>query len=353
MVSRNVFKLLTTIGIFALTVVAALLPYKLRANRRVLSILNIMAGGVFLGAGLCHLLADSADQFNDYYESQHDHDDHDHHDDHDPSKLTHGGEDEPFPWAFCMAGIGFLTTLIVEQVAHYLMHVPAKPDGSEMGATLINSDVTPSDQHNAAVDIEQLGHAHSHNHEHHSHEHHSHEHNHHEHHSHNHNHHEHNHDEEGHSHAPINTEHQSIVVVVALWLALSFHSVCEGIAMGSANSDDSQRAIVIAIFAHKGLESFSLGTNLIRSRSSTLKYIIFCLLFACMTPMGVLIGHLISKSTEGLVAAYISGFAAGTFLYVATVEVIIPEIKKQQDTLFKCIAVASGFAFMAVIALWV
>ena len=380
MVSSTALKVIVTGAIFALTVLASLLPYKFRASKRFLSVCNVFAGGIFLGAGLCHLLADSAEQFNEYYEEhdEHHHDDHDGHDDPEPTptpSLTHGGddEDEHFPWPYAMMGIGFLTTMFVEILAHKLIHSEPKKD-QHVADSINNSQTEPflpaqgDYLADSSVDQENLPakntgltpensfysnfgsdhHGHSHN-NHHNDNHHGHSHE--NHHGHDHGHHDHG-DDHGHSHMPLNTEGQSLIMAFALFLALSFHSIVEGISLGSA-SDDSVKSIMIAILAHKGLESFSLGTSLINSNATIIKYVLFCLVFACMTPRGVLIGALVEASTEGIVSAFITGFAAGTFTYVAVVEVLIPEFKKQKDLFLKAVAASAGFAGMAVIALWV
>lgn len=392
--SGTALKVIVTGGIFGLTLLASLLPYKFRASKRFLSVCNVFAGGIFLAAGLCHLLADSVEQFDEYWEER------DHHHDDDPtppSQLTHGDEHEHFPWPYAMMGVGFMTTLFVELIAHKLTHTTNKDkskDSCDGSAQSLNSQTEPflpaQGDYLADSSVNNINNNDHHNHSHggnHPHQHNkdnidphqqgliatpensfysnlryageSSQRNH----EHGHGHganpggkkHEHGHDhddEHGHSHLPMNTENQSLIVAFALFLALSFHSIIEGISLGSS-SDDSMKSIMIAILAHKGLESFSLGTSLINSNASILKYAIFCLLFSCMTPVGVLIGALVEASTEGIVSAFITAFAAGTFTYVAVVEVLIPEFKKQQDLILKALALSAGFAGMAVIALWV
>eukprot|EP00461_Guttulinopsis_vulgaris_P004655 UN04657 len=172
--------------------------------------------------------------------------------------------------------------------------------------------------------------------------------------AHNHDHHGHSHggDDHGHSHVPLNTENQSIITFVALWIALSFHSVVEGIVLGSSDSE-TIKSILVAILAHKGLESFALGASLINAKVSAKKFVAFCLCFALMTPIGILIGLLAESGFEGPVSACLSGFGAGTFLYVSIVEVLLPQFNKQVDTMWKVLALAAGYAGMAAIALWV
>lgn len=343
-------KAIAGVTIFALTILSSLLPYKIRSSKRILSVLNVLAGGVFLGAGLCHLLADSAELFEEYAEEGHDHD-HDHdHDDHDhdvdPAQLTHGGgEDEPFPWAFCCAGIGFISTLAMEQFAHWLTHSPKEEAPHTEEDHLLEHGAPSSDNYrtlaqpesinNSAKDVE---HGHSHNHNHHDHHHH--------------NHHDHHHDDHhGHSHVPLNTDNQSFIIFITLWVALSYHSIVEGIVLGSADQE-TIKSILVAILAHKGLESFSLGTGLIRSGASKLKFFLFCLAFACMTPIGIILGLFVSNLSGPVVAA-VTGFGAGTFCYVSIVEILLPEFNKQQDVLFKIICLAAGFGGMSALALWV
>ena len=338
---------------------------QIRANPRLLSVLNMMSGGVFLATALCHLLSESAESFEGHFDD--------------------------FPMAYLLAGCGFMVTLFIEQIAHYLSdkasrkhhhahHSVCETPSTSLIAASINDDVslvvptTPvitfpadvqkqlspqaleqlrehydayaksvnpqvsnnhydnnnnnSDVGSSTSDVEH-GHHHHHHHEHHEH-----------------------HEDHGHSHGiPQNIE-GGMIMVIAIWLALCFHSMMEGLALGAAETVNT--GIFIAIVAHKGLESFALGTSMIRTNCSMLRYVTMCAAFAAMTPIGILIGMIIEHFAEdSLVSAGVGCIACGTFLYVGIVEVIINEIHRKHDKLAKCLMLILGFGFMAMLALWV
>ena len=85
------------IGSILLIILAALIggliPIRMKvsqSNEKWLVLGNAMAGGIFLGAGLLHMLPESAEHFEAFG--------------------TH------FPFAFVLAGIGFLLILLLEKV---------------------------------------------------------------------------------------------------------------------------------------------------------------------------------------------------------------------------------------------
>jgi len=76
-----------------------------------------------------------------------------------------------------------------------------------------------------------------------------------------------------------------------------------------------------------------------------------------MTPVGMLVGMAISGGEEDTaVAGFCTALAAGSFLYVAIVEVLVPSINHQlqpKERLCKLATLAGGFAAMSVLAVWV
>jgi len=127
----------------------------------------------------------------------------------------------------------------------------------------------------------------------------------------------------------------------ALVGAMSFHSVFDGLAIGTTNSSSSQlTAVTIAVFAHKPIASFALGSMLMKGTNTTQPQLqkklvtqLICF-FAITSPVGILlgVGTLVALEHEtrmnvdtNLVSAICQSFAAGTFLYVATVEVMSKE----------------------------
>lgn len=380
MVSTLGIKVIAAIATAILAFTASLLPYKIRSSKRLLSVLNVLASGVFLGAGLAHLLAASAGQFTEYFEEQeHAHDDH----------LMHGEEGGPFPWAFVLCGVGFISTLFIEEIGHYLVHKMEHSrsqnnstettsvnnsaggasdsltnidnlfttEDNNAGGNAYNALASPAeddraigytgiDENNGEVQLHNTtrrgGGTSAHGDHYHKHDDVTEQHNH--------------CDDDGddghdHSHVPLNTEGQSLVMVVTLLLALSWHSIIEGLVLGSSDGK-SIKSMLLAVLAHKGLESFALGAGLLRSGATWTKFLMFTIGFALTTPFGILIGSFVSNF-EGPFMAGVSGFGAGTFCYVAIVEVLVPELQTKQDKIPKLLCLSVGFLFMSILALWV
>lgn len=90
-----------------------------------------------------------------------------------------------------------------------------------------------------------------------------------------------------------------------------------------------------------------------KSRMPNKKILRMIVLFSSVTPLGILIGMLLQTVLQGSTAAIISSilisFAAGTFLYVAIVEVIVEEFEKSEKKWTKLNLLLIGFAFMSVL----
>jgi len=88
------FKIISIIVIFIAAFIGGIIPARVRptvSGLRKLSLGNAFSGGVFLGAGLLHMLADSLHKF---------------------ASFTNGAE---YPLAFLTCGFGFLIILILEK----------------------------------------------------------------------------------------------------------------------------------------------------------------------------------------------------------------------------------------------
>ncbi|KAF2073300.1 hypothetical protein CYY_005399 [Polysphondylium violaceum] len=149
------------------------------------------------------------------------------------------------------------------------------------------------------------------------------------------------------------------VLPFLLVIALSIHSIFEGLALGIQNTESHVIDIMIAIFAHKILAAFALGVAIVTntSRPSIVKLSLLILVFSLASPIGSIIGMIIVNSggTETqLVSAILQGIASGTFLYVSVVEVIPKELNHtSQDIFLKSILLLIGFGGMALAAIWV
>ncbi len=245
-----------------------LLRREAAGSERLLGWGNAFAAGIFLAAGLIHMLPDS-------------------------DRIWHGlGWD--YPMAFALAGAAFAFMLLVEHVmlpeqAHEVVHAH-------------------SAERFARVDTTHL-------------------------------------------------EAHDRLSAYAVLTALSIHALLTGLALGA--EADLSRALVIslAIVAHKSAAGFALGVSLVRSPIPSAHAWRMVALFALATPVGGLIGAALGGVAEGragetLEASFLS-IAAGTFIYVATFDILRDEFPAPGGRLLKWGILSAGVAFMGALAVWI
>ncbi len=225
------------------------------SGQRWFSLGSALAGGVFLGAGLIHLLPDAAQGFGQYYK----------------------GLD--YPLAFIICALGFLSVLLLEKVI------------------FAERDDEPGGQAAAAGPMAFL-----------------------------------------------------------LTVVLSFHSLLAGLALGVESTLTGSLAIFFAIVAHKGSAGFALGVDLERAGVAANKRWSALGIFSLSTPIGILTGAGLVALTSGpsgrLVEAVFDSLAAGTFLYIAVLDIIQEEFFQPTDRWPKFLLLVIGLVGMALLALW-
>ena len=156
--------------------------------------------------------------------------------------------------------------------------------------------------------------------------------------------------------AHIAEHHHDTLSAYAVLTALSIHSLLAGLALGA--QPDLARALVIslAIIAHKSAAGFALGVSLARSPLSPTQSWRLIALFAMATPIGGLIGALLGETLEGRFAATLEAsflsIAAGTFVYVATFDILRDEFPAPGGRFTKWLVLTAGVASMGLLALW-
>ena len=119
--------------------------------------------------------------------------------------------------------------------------------------------------------------------------------------------------------------HRHQVVGLVAFIGLSVHSLTAGFGLGVGLLEPELGLIIfIAIIAHKATAAFSLSTIFQLARFSRKKTFGLIILFALMTPLGALISLPFIKSMMNVSLAIPTGITAGTFLYVATID-LVPE----------------------------
>ena len=151
----------------------------------------------------------------------------------------------------------------------------------------------------------------------------------------------------------------SAIVAVTIAAGLSLHSTMEGIALG-AQEHSALISIFAAIIAHKGIAAFALGTKMFQVlKPRKHSYALFCtcmFVFSLTTPIGIGIGWTVTSaedSEHSMWPAIFSALGAGTFLFVALIEVIPSEFSHgTRDRGKKTAALLLSFMLMGGLAKW-
>ena len=106
-------------------------------------------------------------------------------------------------------------------------------------------------------------------------------------------------------------------------IALSVHSIFEGLAAGLEMNVKDLLNIVFAIVVHKSAAAASLGISLVKTfpdNFTMVKWLIFT--FSCASPLGVVLGMIVANAGD-IYCIVFSSLAAGTFIYIACTEVVV------------------------------
>ena len=140
------------------------------------------------------------------------------------------------------------------------------------------------------------------------------------------------------------------------WLMLSVHSLVLATALGFSHEYPVVIMLFLAIITHKWAESFAIAVQLSKSSLSTRKSILFFIIFALMSPLGIFIGWYFDHGVEtnSLFDPILISISAGTFLYLGTLHglercVMVERCCNLRDFSFVII----GFLLMASVAAYV
>ena len=131
---------------------------------------------------------------------------------------------------------------------------------------------------------------------------------------------------------------------ITAFVGLSLHAFVAGLAIG-ASPATLFAAMSLPMIVHKTTEAISLSSLLNLSSLSKKLAIILLILFSLITPIGIIIGPYLSLLVGKSIALE---FAAGTFLYVATMD-LMPEVFCDNKELYAFIFFLIGIVLMTFI----
>ncbi len=253
------FKLVAAAAIFLSGLAGGLTSFRLERSEQAETLFSFgsaLAGGVFLGAGLIHMLPDAAAGFG---------------------RLKPGLD---YPLAFFTASLGFVLILLLDRVIVLPSEAETGASGRRGGGPL---------------------------------------------------------------------------TAYVLALTLSLHSILAGAALGAEDTLLGSVVILIAIIGHKGSAAFALAVGLRRAAIGRRRLIKILVLFSLMTPLGIAGGTwlnaLLAGQDNDLFEAVFDALAAGTFLYIATLDIIEEEFASPRGRRAKFALLCLGVGVMALLAL--
>ncbi|GAB6019972.1 hypothetical protein CHUAL_001499 [Chamberlinius hualienensis] len=140
---------------------------------------------------------------------------------------------------------------------------------------------------------------------------------------------------------------------VLLIVALSFHSIFEGMAIGLQSSISGIWTSFAAVAMHKLVMAFCAGVELLALGSKRSIFICSMFTFSLICPIGIAIGTIVTEavdpggsnqSSPSLAIASLQGLACGTLLYVTFFEVLTRTKGNEMASLVNFVSVLLGFS---------
>ena len=154
---------------------------------------------------------------------------------------------------------------------------------------------------------------------------------------------------------PGESQHAHDIAPYALLAALSVHSVVAGVTLGAQASSASGLALFAGLAAHKIVVAFALGISLARSHVARERFVGIIAVFALLTPTGIALGATLAGGLEvrgaQLFEAASLALAGGTFLYIASLDLMRDEYLRPGSAWQKWSWTALGVALTALLAI--
>lgn len=272
--------------------------------------------GLILGVAMMHMLPEADGIFGEALAAS------EHHDDHPANETAVEEEEEghghgAYPYAFMFTCFGVVLMLLLEQIAAHLAEGPAK------------ESVKPQDAPESSVN-ESHGHAHG--------------------------------PGDLHSHHDASLKHgDDKLKAYVIEVSISLHSILIGIGLGVLQDYNSIEILLIALTFHQLFEGFALGGAVAKANQSKIFLASLIGFFSLSCPLGVAIGAGIANSfdpsnpagawTQGV----LYGFATGTLLYIGLYDLMAESFQKPNEGAKKfnlVFAVLFGVGLMALLAVW-
>ncbi|KAG8146844.1 hypothetical protein E2320_013936 [Naja naja] len=152
------------------------------------------------------------------------------------------------------------------------------------------------------------------------------------------------------THVHVDFNAHSAIRLVVLFLALSLHSIFEGLAVGLQDDGTQALEICLALLIHKGAIAFSLSLKLLQGRLRPRVVAICLVIFSAMSPFGIGLGVALTEvpmaALSRLSRSVLEGLATGTFIYITFLEILPHELGSSEQRILKVIVLLLGFALV-------
>ena len=308
-----ILKIVSIVVFLGMATFFGVIPYfctKCRTSTKFLGIANAFSGGLFLGIGLFHVLPEGAEKLESLTEA---------------------------PVAYFCAFLSYALILFVEKIlcnSHSLLHEHGhehhdeKITLSKLNESGVSEGKKESEEQKDEEKDEHKDEKNEVLYEEKKEE------------------HEHNHDEHHHGHMMT-----SGITPYILLLALGFHGLFEGMALGIQDKIQDTLFLFLAIAAHKWAASLTLGISFVKAEVTQKQLIIMVLIFAFIGPVGIAFGLILSSTASDTVEGIFLAISVGTFIYIACSEVIVEEFEKPDNKYVKFGMFMVGGIFTSLLSL--
>ncbi|XP_034533842.1 zinc transporter ZIP3-like [Notolabrus celidotus] len=304
-----VAKLLGLLGLFGLMLAGVLVPVRLllvdydkaHRYRRALSLCNSFGGGVFLATCFNALLPAVRDKVSTVFQQL---------------KIS---SDYPLAETMMMLGL-FLTVFVEQAILTFRKEKPSFIDletfnacGSEAGSDSEYDTPFISSTRGSAGGRRSHGHQHGH-------------------------------------FSPAELAGAGPLRLASLVLALSAHSVFEGLALGLQDDAAKLGNLFLGVAVHETLAAVALGVSVAKASLGMKDAAKLGVTVSLMIPLGMAVGMGIESAQTlagSVVSVVLQGLAAGTFLFVTFFEILSRELDDKQDRLLKVLFLILGYAALA------
>lgn len=298
--SLTIMRVVAMVTIFVVSVIFATIPLVSKAFQKskvIVDIANSFAGGLFIALGLAHILPESIEIFDDYYEEN--------------------GLSGEFPWPNVIALCSYVAILFLEKVIigvsaslpHELAESPqdqVEDHSPEEAQVLLAKGEESTAKQEGSTQKERQ------------------------------------------SQAVAGGEHDKSQYGTILLVGLTLDGFFEGIAMGIQTDFIGIFNLYMAVILHKWAEALALGSAFFNTKVPKARAIVYILIFGTMPTVGILLGILITTLNE-IYTGIANALVVGMLLYIATCEVIQEAFKSQSNHNVKISFVCVGVIFVALL----